>query len=211
MFFLSRQGSGAPVDGVIDRDSIHGWIDRIRAQYRIEVPDIAKKAKVSASTIYRWLDEGYAFNPSMTSLRKIAQAFDVAMPGLGERDPHFVPGFSEGDVQRLVPGPEIHDDELPRNQSRWRITSRVLELAGFLPGDDVIVDMSVQPRSGDVVCAQVRDLESGSAKTRLRLYEPPFLTTRTMDPTANERPLYVDNERVYIMGTVIRRTWTRPE
>ena len=63
---------------------------------------------------------------------------------------------------------------------------------------------TVPPRSGDVVAAQVYNLERGTAETKLRVYEAPFLTTRTMDPASTDRPLFVDNERVHVAGTVVR-------
>lgn len=184
----------------LSRATITAWIDAIRIRFRVEIPEIAKRAKVAASTIYRWFDESHQFNASLTSLSKISTAFGVPLPG---SEP-VVQGFQEGDAQRIL-------DDLPAalkaendNQGVWRLATRALELAGYLPGDMLLVDMTVPPRTGDVVCAQVYNLDRGTAETRIRVYEAPFLTTRTMDPTAADRPLYVDNERVRIAGTVVR-------
>lgn len=182
-----------------DRATIIAWLDAIRARFRVEVPEIARRAKVSASTIYRWYDVGHPFSPSLTSIRKIAQAFDVPMPEAETARPR---GFEEGDAQPVIE--QIKEILAGDNQGVWRLTTRALELAGYLPGDMLLVDMTVTPRAGDVVAAQVYNLERGTAETKLRVYEAPFLTTRTMDPAAVERPLFVDNERVHIAGTVVR-------
>jgi len=89
------------------------------------------------------------------------------------------------------------------NQGVWRVWSRALELAGYLPGDAVLVDSTVTPAAGDVG-VQIFDDKTGDYRTRLRLYQPPYIVTSTMDRKAQEEPLVVDNDRVWIWGTVIR-------
>lgn len=86
----------------------------------------------------------------------------------------------------------------------WRLMSRAVELAGYLPGDLLLVSQKVSPLAGDVVCAQIYDGQTDSAETVFRVYEPPFIITRTMDPAHSQKPRIVDNERVVIWGTVIR-------
>lgn len=183
------------------RKIVQAWIEAIMARHRIEIPSVASRAQVSASTIYRWFDRNYEFNPSLTTLRKIGKAFDVPLPDVdGLKIPQ---GFAEAEVEPL--GDRDLRDELPAgpNQGRWRITTRALELAGYMPGDIVLVDMTITPRRGDVVCAQVYDLKGG-AETKIRVHQPPYLVTQTMDPRAEDQPLYIDNERVVVMGTVVR-------
>lgn len=180
--------------------AIRAWIEDLKTRFRMDIPAIARRANVSASTIYRWFDDEHPFTPSLTSVRKIAQAFGVPMPG----DEDAPRGFAEGEASRLTAAQEPAELKAGENQGVWLIGSRSLELAGIIPGDMVLVDMGETPRSGDVVCAQVYNLDRGTAETKFRHYEPPFLMTRTMDPAASERPLFVDNERVWVAGVVIR-------
>lgn len=184
------------------RDRIRAWIDSLLAEHRLEIPGLASRAKVAPSTIYRWYDDAYPFEARSSTLRKIALAFGSRVPSADPSEP--VAGFSDGDVQQLF-GHDIPDHLVAgTNQGVWRISTRALELAGYLPGDLVLVEMGLPARAGDVVCAQVYNLERGSAETKLRIFRPPFLITRTMDAAAEEQPLFVDNERVAIVGTVIR-------
>jgi transcriptional regulator with XRE-family HTH domain len=190
------------------RKIVQAWIEAIMARQRIEIPSVAGRARVSASTIYRWFDQNYEFNPSLTTLRKIAKAFDVPLPDIdGLKMP---PGFAETEVEPLGDRDLLQELPAAPNQGRWRITTRALELAGYLPGDLVLMDMTVAPRRGDIVCAQVYDLKGG-AETKIRVYQPPFLVTQTMDPRAEDQPLYVDNERVVVVGTVIRSLRVRAD
>lgn len=184
------------------RDRIRAWLDALLSQHRIEVPELAARAKVAPSTIYRWFDNAYPFEARTSTLRKIAEAFGTRVPS--DDDDNSVNGFHDGELQQVfgadIP-PALNADN---NQGVWRIGTRALELAGYLPGDLVLVEIGLQPRAGDVVCCQVYNLERGSAETKLRLFRPPFVITRTMDPMAEEPPQFVDNERVAIAGTVVR-------
>lgn len=180
--------------------AIREWIEEIKTRFRVDIPAIARKSRVSASTIYRWFDDEHPFSPSLTSVRKIAQAFGMPMPDKQEASR----GFVRGEAESLLPA-EL-PDELPLmdGQSAWRIVGRSLELAGVLPGDMLLVDANETPRSGDVVCAQVFNMDRGVAEPKFRVFEPPFLVARTMDPSALDRPLFIDNERVFVAGVVVR-------
>lgn len=156
---------------------------------------------MSPATIYRWLEPGYEFNPSATKLRAIARAFGIPPP-LDGFEP--VTGFSDGDIEPMEPGDHFEGLPVAPNQGRWRVQSRVLELAGLLPGDVVLADSTITPMRGDVVVVQIIDMQTGSARTRLRQYQPPYVMTATMDQKAFEQPLFVDNERVRIWGTMVK-------
>lgn len=117
------------------------------------------------------------------------------------------PGTSGGFAEEMV---ALKRDEnfgglkAGANQGIWRVWSRALELAGYLPGDAVLVDSTVTPAPGDVVCVQIFDEKADTYRTRLRLYQPPHIVTSTMDRKTQAEPLVVDNDRVWIWGTVIR-------
>jgi hypothetical protein len=69
--------------------------------------------------------------------------------------------------------------------------------------------MAVKPRAGDVVAAHVYNLGRGTAETVLRLYDPPYLVTRSTDDAISLKPLLVDDERVRITATAIGSTRRR--
>lgn len=184
-----------------DRRSVRAWIDEIKTRFNVETPEVARRAGVSPGTIYRWFDDDASFQPSRATLRKIAAAFGVEMPG----EPNWKPkGFEDAELVAMV-GEQIPESlRASIDQGVWRMTTRALELLGILPGDVLLVDLRETPRSGDVVCAQIYDFQRGDAETKLRLYEPPYLLTATMDAALREPPIYVDGERAVVRGVVTR-------
>jgi hypothetical protein len=193
-----------------ERQILCDWIDTIKARFHVEVADIAKRTAppISPSTIYRWMDPNYAFNPSLTKIRMIARAFDVPLPRL--QGIEALQGVTESDVVPLGEGEDYGGLVVSENQACWRITSRVLELVGYRPGDIVLVDTKVIPRADDIVCVQMYDFEASAAKTRFRVYHPPFVATATMDPKLHEPPILIDSKRAVIVGTVVRSVRVRP-
>lgn len=188
-------------DAAEDRRAVRAWIDEIKTRFHVEVPEIARRAGISAGTIYRWFDDDASFTPSRATLRKIASAFGVEMPG----EPSWKPkGFEDAELVAMV-GEQIPESlQAAMDQGVWRMTTRALEMVGIMPGDMLLVDMRETPRTGDVVCAQIYDFQRGTAETKLRLFEPPYLLTATMDHGAREAPIYVDGERAAIRGVVVR-------
>ena len=63
----------------------------------------------------------------------------------------------------------------------WILRTRALELAGYLPGDVVIVDLKATARPHDIVCAQLYDFKTMKADTIWRRYEPPYLVAVSSD------------------------------
>lgn len=181
------------------RAKIRAWIEDIEAKFHVSRAEIAAKAGVHHATIYRWFDENSTFTPSMRTIARIASAFGVPTPGDGPRPT----GFGESDLSPYIAAPaELAPSTT--NQFVRAVTSRALELAGYMPGDLLLIDQSLAAVAGDAVCAQVYNLSRGTAETKLRIFEPPFITTRSMDPAVAEKPLYVDGERVVIAGVVLR-------
>lgn len=89
-----------------------------------------------------------------------------------------------------------------KNIDPWTMRSRALECAGFMPGDIVLVDLSVLPRAGEPACAQVYEWRGGTAETVMRIYEPPYLVAATFDGNLR-KPLLVDDERVIVKGLIL--------
>lgn len=88
----------------------------------------------------------------------------------------------------------------------WKLTTRALELAGYLPGDIVLVDLNATPQPGDAVCAQVYDWGRMQAETLMRIYERAapvdLLVSKSLDP-ALQQPFVVDGERVVVKGVLL--------
>ncbi len=147
----------------------------------------------------------------------IPQAEVLALAGLDryEIDEAIrVQGLSQSDVVQYLAPPAngavtggsaaLRDALWPgrANADLWQVKSRALELAGYLPGDFVVVDLDRAPAGGDVVCAQVYDWDTRTAQTILRLYEPPFLMPASQSALFR-KPEIVDDDRVVIKGVVV--------
>lgn len=74
---------------------------------------------------------------------------------------------------------------------------------GYAVGDFVLVDPKAQPSPGDVILAEVYDLDAKGELTKLRRYEPPLLVTASPDP--RDMP-YVISPSAKIVG-VVTASW----
>lgn len=188
------------------RLAIREWMQQILNETGMSPIKLAEIAKTSANTIYRALDPDGEFMTTTTTLMKIARATRRDLPaflrlpdagGLLSAD-HIKPiGLSE--LASLDNGilidPEIH-------RQFWRVNDRALELEGYLPGDVIITDPEMSPTTGDIVCAQVTSPTTKESEIVLRLYEAPYLLTRSMDRNVDPAPILVDRN-VSILGTAI--------
>jgi transcriptional regulator with XRE-family HTH domain len=195
---MRRSKSGSQI---AFRAEVSDWLREIKRKTGLSFDAIGEKSGVNSGTLYRWMDPNRSEAPSHASLLAIAEAFGVQMPG-HRASTKPVGGLAEAGAVRLDP-PEV---ELPPNpnQSWWRIRDRALELAGFLPGDQVMLDQSLQPRQGDAVIAQIYDIEAGAAETVARIFAFPALVSRSADPAFATRVDLIDNARVKVMGTIVR-------
>lgn len=192
------------------REGVREWLEMLVRRYDLSPRAMAIKADVAPSTIYRALEKDGAFVMSTTILSKIAAALGEAVPDFGgdARAPAGM-GFAEAEaapyIGAMTPFPVVPE----AHQSIWRIANSALDLEGYKPGDFALVDMTIQPEPGDVVCAQVYNFERRAPEAVLRLYHPPYLLTRSTDPRVDIRPLYIDGERVVVVGVVVRSTRER--
>jgi hypothetical protein len=203
---MSERGAPSrpfPITEPDQRKLLADWIEGIKTRFKVEVPAIAARTTppTSPSTIYRWLDPDNPFNPSLAKIRQIARAFSIPMPPLESVEQE---GFAEPENAEYRADDDFEGLVAAENQRCWRITSRVLELAGYRPGDVVLVDFTVTPQADDIACVEMYDFISGTTKTRFRVYNPPFLETATMDPRLKEAPVLVDGKSVVVVGTVVR-------
>lgn len=88
------------------------------------------------------------------------------------------------------------------NREPWLMRDRGLVLAGILPGDIAIVDLSRQPfRADDVVLASL-DGNHGWPRSLLRLYRPPYLIALTQDESLLT-PILLDDTHAVLRGRVV--------
>lgn len=184
------------------------WIEAILEHKGWNRTRLAKTAGVDPSTLSKFLTDPLNKSQLQTnSIEKIAAAsgfrpYFTEAPSRPEglADIEAEP-FDESSAPALV---DVAVSALKSGRNGidpWVMRSRALEHEGYLPGDILMVDLNMQPRSGDAVCAQIYDLQ-GKAETVMRIYEHPFLIAATSDP-ASRRPLLVDEERVLIRGVIV--------
>jgi hypothetical protein len=173
---------------------------------------IAKELGIAPSTLTRLLREPDDSTSTLhaRTLRMLEEYSGLAFgPGGEQGGAPGTPGFREeavpfdtkgadpalsAAIKALIAGRKAADP--------WTIKTKSLERIGFMPGDVVIVDLGMRAQAGNAVCAQVYDVRSGTAETVMRLYEPPYLLTASLDE-ALRRPLVVDDEQVTIKGVVL--------
>lgn len=178
---------------------VRDWLAYLKAQHKLRSDrEIATRSGISPTTIYRWLDEDATFVMSLSKLTKVADAFGETLPaGLVEGD---ATGFSEAELSPFLSEVSAPPKTPDHNHGRWQLNSLVLNLEGFRPGDILDFRLGEKAQRGDIVVAQIRDTKRGTAETVLRLYQPPFLLTRSSDESVDPSPVMVDDENVYIMG-----------
>jgi transcriptional regulator with XRE-family HTH domain len=127
----------------------------------------------------------------------------------------MAPGFSESDAAAWVPGPALAEGAAVRGIAAvlgadrpgvdiWRVRSRAMQLAGYLPDDFILVDTHAAERArpGDTVIAQVYNNATGTAATVLRRLDPPVLTAASADPEDCKAHV-VDGVNVLVRGRVV--------
>ena len=187
------------------------YLKRVLKHMGMKPTPLAAAAKVPASSLSRLLKEDSTSTLHARTLSKLEKFSGILLSAVIDTSSAPVPsGLSEDAVPfdaesaepavsaaiRALVGSREHAD------SRT-IRSRALEGLGYLPGDIVIVDLRRNPVPGDVVCAQVYELErTEQPETVMRIYRPPVLVAATFDEQL-QRLLWVDDPRVKIEGVVL--------
>lgn len=170
---------------------------------------LAVAAGVNPANIQKPLNPNYKGKFGVDTIAKIAAA-------AGLRPMEF-PGRPDG-MNEAEAAPFIYDEtadaiganfdrairEMTRGRNgrdAWVMKSFALEMSGILPGDVLIVDMNLQPRAKDIVCAQLYQWTAGRAETVFRIYEPPYLVMNSLR-FGTTKPVPVDGQDVLIKGVV---------
>lgn len=184
------------------------WVHAILDHRKWRPTRLAREAGIDPSTLSKFLGDPLNIAQLNTlSIEKIAAAGGI--PPYQTQPVSMPRGMAEGEAAPYVT--EAPDAALARaiqaakagknGVDPWIMRSRALELAGYLPGDILMVDLNAEPQDGDAVCAQVYD-KIGRAETVMRIYEKPFLAAATTDRSLS-RPLLIDDDRVQVRGVVV--------
>lgn len=195
------------------------WLKNLPTATGKTLTRIAQEIKIAPSTLTRPLKEGDDGTSTLhaNTIAKVVSHTGVAPPAEleGPLTPGRRGGLSFGE-EATPYKPQPNDPVESALQAlraerpalaAWVLRTRALELAGFLPGDVVLVDLgNVDPRPGDAVCAQVYGWPSMKAETVMRVFERAsgvnLLVAKSADASVNQ-PHVVDGEKVLIKGVLL--------
>jgi SOS-response transcriptional repressor LexA len=185
------------------------WINAILDQRGWTKTHLARMANLSASTLTKFMAADDEHTLSSNTLEKIRRASNFELyqstpvtPQRGTSAQEAIE-FDYEMVQDTAISNALRSAASACNQSQiWRLNSRALENAGYLPGDYLLVDASAEPKLGDTVCARLKQTEQTDPTTIIRIFESPFLVPATTDQSLL-RPLLLDGQSVTIAGVVV--------
>lgn len=183
------------------RPVIRDWINLVLDRTGWTIEQLRHQSKVSASTLNRARNMTGESTMSLTNAIAIARATGCGLPkelGLFVETPE--------DVLSLPNVVGLSRDEAT---TKYEVRSRVLDLLGLVPGDELTVDKSAKPRDRDVVIAATRDVRTGSERVLLRQLDRDFLVTRTSDPNLHNTPILMSSDAHRIDGVMVRCTRQR--
>lgn len=185
------------------REKVQAFIRSIADKTGDSIQTMSQRSGVGKSTIHRWMEKKGTINPTLDKLQQIADAYGVSNPFAS--DPSAVQALAAMQEPEAEPykGPLLSQEigALTADQSYWEISTRALELAGYMPGDILKIDMRLKPRQGDAVIAQIYD-GYGNAETVFRIFSDPYLIARSFDPDLVDNPILVRPRDVKIVGVV---------
>lgn len=192
------------------------WFKTQQKKVGVTAEDIARRMNRSRSNV------SHILNGKQRMSLEWAKAFSevlqvpvaTVLEKAGAADPataqQLSPGFAESDAAPFVA--RGMDDRAPMTLAQafgakpgvdvWSVKGRAMVLAGYMPGDFILVDTHAAERvkAGDAVIAQVYG--RNGARTVFRRFEPPVLVAAGTDP-ADAGVHVVDGENVVIRGKVV--------
>jgi hypothetical protein len=186
------------------------WVQAVMAYLGVKSYNaLAVQAGIDPSLIQKPFNPNYKGKFGADTLSAIAKAANLRVMeypnrplGLAEAEAEPFQYEERSDAIEANVDRAVRELVKGRNgRDPWVIRGYALELSGILPGDVVIVDLNMQPRPKDVVCAQIYDWSSMKAETVFRVYDPPYLMTNSLR-FGVQKPLLVDDRSVVIRGVV---------
>lgn len=130
----------------------------------------------------------------MQFLKAEAKPLLGTVNGFVEGDTHPFEVKGNGRLQQLV-ATLAPDAEHPE---AYTMTADVMSF-GLMKGDLLIIAMGESPKSGEMAIVTIADPETGSAKTEVRRFMPPWLIAGD----ANHAPVTLgENPNVAVLGTI---------
>lgn len=179
------------------------WLKKALEKTGLSPNALAEKARVNPSTLYRFLNGANERGLRDVTVNRIAK--------VAQLEPPYSGGAHHGDariydIDRLpdISRPGDHEPDLAAVEVR----NGAMALAHICSGDFLVVDRRRKPQAGDIVCAEVYDFRLGAAETVIRFYEPPYLVAAS-DDVVFRKPLLLDNDKVQIIGVVVRQIRVR--
>jgi hypothetical protein len=199
------------------KDAIRQLIkERAKAQ-RKPLARLSKAIGKNHSYLQQFIERGVPQSLPEKQRYALAEALDLDEselrdPTIRTGPPAVLPKRKElgmNDGERIDPGaaPKAVAEALASflrsaSTEAWRIITDMIEAAGYLPGDFVVVDLKRQPTAGDVVLAEI--IDDRRREVVFRISAPPYLLAASHARRAMAmKPILVDNDRVIIKGVVV--------
>lgn len=158
--------------------------DVLERNRKPSVENLAALARVLGTTVSYLLGD------------EVGESNRTAAPsGFGEAEAEPYEGEGESDIDRAIAAYRAG-----RAMDAWRLHTPALDLAGYRPGDIVLVSSQVTPAPGDAVVAQTEADRPEEVRTVWRLYSPPVLLGHSSDRSLM---LPIPLDRAIVMGTVM--------
>lgn len=193
----------ATQEAVEAQRDLRAWIREMSESSGHAFSKMAAEIAVDESTITRFMnDPKTKIVLSFVTIRKLAKRYrslppvDVG-PGMEGRI-YYLPDVTQIDAEQGI--------TLTKDQTLWRLKSNVLQIAGYMPGDTLLVDHSIDPGAGSAVLAS--DHTSAKPCTVFRIFRSPFLISAS--PSAGiPEPLLI-GKMAKVTGVIVK-VWRFPE
>lgn len=190
------------------REALRQWLtDSLQAR-GITATRAAKENKIATTTLTKFLnDPNYKFTPSLRIVTRLEHYFGNSAPRAsgGNNAMSVVEGLQvEPARMRIELRKAIEALIAGRRAEVWELHSRSMEIAGYLPGDVVVVDPHEQPIDGDVVAADVFNPATGTRRPVFRRFQKPYLVAASFEPIF-AAPMLIDDKLVIVKGVVTDR------
>lgn len=178
------------------------WVISILSSNNWTSHRLATKAGLSPSALTKFLNDTTGTRTlNSYSVEKLGGASGMPLHG-NVRRPQQHDDHSASELEPLRDTSEFFEQStvLLEGLDARILKTQALELAGYMPGDTLLIDKKVSPVIGDVVVAQVH--ENGRVVGKIvRIYQISFLMSATMDP-ALLMPILISKE-IVLEGVVV--------
>lgn len=185
------------------------WLNAILDATGWNATTLAKKANVHHSTLSKFRSSGGAASLTSHTIAKIAEVSPI--PPFETSPPQQARGIARSEARQveldqvsntLINSALSTAKGTKNSLELWILESRALELAGYMPGDFLIVDANGIPAAGDPVCVRFPNPRPGEPTAIIRIFEKPFLVAATLDKTLR-RPLLIDDNHLQVAGVIV--------